>query len=226
MEAQPVQPKSLLLCVTGSIGAATSAALLLQTLVERRIFKDIFVAISQCALKFVREEPFAVLSKRKCITDLFEEVVSGRVAHVEVARKCQIALIAPASANTIAKLAHGICDDTVTNMLSVFEGQRVIVPAVHPATSRKPSFERNMRQLQQDGFILCGPVPGYSLSEDRRGPDVAAMPSPETTAAFVEYLAHTGEPPPIKFAYPRPDAAAPRQEYAEVSNKAGDATDK
>jgi phosphopantothenoylcysteine decarboxylase/phosphopantothenate--cysteine ligase len=199
-DAQPNKP-SLLLCVTGSI-AASGAISMLQLLVERAQFSRIHVALSCAALRFVREEPFAVLSRQRCITDIFADARAGRAIHVEVASTCQLAVVAPASGDVIAKLAHGIADDTVTSMLSVFEGPRILVPAVHPATSRKPSFERNLAQVREDGFIICGPVEGYSISENRRGPDVAAMPAPDYVAAFVEYVATMGEAPDLKFRYP------------------------
>ncbi len=196
------QPKkSLLLCVTGSI-AATGTVSLLQLLVERGQFSRIHVALSRNALRFVREEPFAILSGQRCITDIFDNAREGRAVHVETALTCQIAVVVPATGDVIAKLAHGIADDTVTNMLSVFEGHRILVPAVHPATSRKPSFERNLVQVKEDGFMICGPVEGYSMSENRRGPDVAAMPEACTIAVFIEYVATTGMAPDIEFRYP------------------------
>ena len=187
--------------MTGSI-AATGTVPLLQLLVERGRFAEIHVALSRSALRFVREEPFAVLSRRRCITDLFDSALDGRAVHVELALRCQVAVIVPASGDVIAKLAHGIADDTVTTMLSVFEGHRILVPAVHPATSRKPSFERNLAQVREDGFLTCGPVEGYSMSENRRGPDVAAMPEPDFVAAFIEYVAMTGSAPDVEFRYP------------------------
>lgn len=205
VSADPILPakakNSLLLCVSGSI-AATGAVALLRILIERGLFADIHVALSESALRFVREEPFAVLSGRKCVTDIFDAAVEGHAVHVEVAEACQFALIAPATGNLVAKLALGIADDTITNLLSVFEGHRILAPAVHPATSRKPSFERNLRQLREDGYMLCGPVDGFSMSEKRRGPDVAAMPSPEIVAAFIEHVVLVGRPPDVEFYYP------------------------
>jgi phosphopantothenoylcysteine decarboxylase / phosphopantothenate---cysteine ligase len=197
----PRAERSLLLCVSGSI-AATDAVALLQLLVERRAFAEIRVALSESAQRFVRQEPFAVLSRQPCITNIFDEAQAGRAVHVEVARQCDIAVVAPASGDLIAKLAHGIADDTITNMLSVFDGEQILVPAVHPATRRRPSFERNLARVRDDGFLICGPVEGYSRSEDRRGPDVAAMPGPETIAAFVEYVAMTGSAPDVMFPHP------------------------
>lgn len=203
--------KSLLLCVTGSI-AATGAVSFLQWLVERDRFSTIHVALSRNALRFVREEPFAILSRRPCITDLFNSALAGSAIHVEVAHTCQLAVVFPASGNVIAKLAHGIADDTITNLLSVFEGRRILVPAVHPATSRKASFERNLAQVKEDGFMVCGPVPGYSISENRRGPDVAVMPEPEYVAAYVEYVAMTDSAPDIEFGYPTHGSSGGRGE--------------
>ena len=200
-EVAPLGSKSLLLCVTGSI-AATGVVPMLQLLVERGTFAEIHVALSKNALRLVREEPFAVLSRRRCITDIFDCALDGRAVHVEVALRCQLAVVVPASGDVIAKLAHGIADDTVTSMLSVFTGHRILVPAVHPATSRQPSFERNLAQVVDDGYLLCGPVEGYSMSENRRGPDVAAMPEPDYIAAFIEYVAMTETAPDVEFHYP------------------------
>lgn len=197
----PKSTSSLLFCVSGSI-AATSTVALLRILIERELFAGIRVALSESALQFVREEPFAVLSGHRCITDIFASAAEGHAIHVEIAQTCQFALVAPATGNLVAKLALGIADDTITNLLSVFEGHRILAPAVHPATSRKPAFERNLRQLREDGFMLCGPVDGFSMSEKRRGPDVAAMPAPETVAAFVEHVVLAGKPPDVEFYYP------------------------
>jgi phosphopantothenoylcysteine decarboxylase/phosphopantothenate--cysteine ligase len=175
---------------------------LLRLLVERHRFAAIHVALTPSARRFVREEPFAVLARRPCLVDLFDEARAGRPAHVEVAHACDLALVAPASGDVVAKLAHGIADDAVTTVLSVFEGPCVLVPAVHPATSRKPAFARNLAQVEEDGYLLCGPVQGYSISEDRRGANVAAMPDAEAIAAFVEHVVLTGRAPDVHFAYP------------------------
>jgi len=212
--------QSLLLCITGSV-AATAAVQLLQILVERGNFSKIHVALSRNALHFVRVEPLAILSRQRCITDIFDDARDGRAVHVEVARACQIAVVVPASGNFIAKLAHGIADDTVTNLLSVFEGQRILVPAVHPVTSRQPSFERNLKQVAEDGCVICGPVEGYSMSENRRGPDVAAMPEPAYVAAFIEYVAMTGAAPDVRFKYPSHDFKYPSHDLSRRSDGAG-----
>ena len=194
------QKLSLLFCVSGSIAAITVIEVL-RILVERKIFHRIYVAFTQGALKFVREEPFAVLSGQRCVTDIFYDAREGDSVHARLARECKLAVIVPASANVMAKLAHGIADDAVTNILNVFEGPKILVPAAHPATGRLPSFRRNLETLRNDGFHCCGPVDGYSISENRRAADVGAIPRPEVIAAYVEYVASYNKAPDVKFKY-------------------------
>jgi phosphopantothenoylcysteine decarboxylase/phosphopantothenate--cysteine ligase len=185
---------SLLFCITGSI-AAPAVLPVLQLFIERAVFKTVRVAISETALRFVRPEPFAVLSGGRCIVDLFDDAWYGSATHVRLAAECDIALVAPASANTMSKLAHGIAEGTVPTILSVFEGPKILVPAAHPTTQKQASFIRNQKQLQKDGYLFCGPVLGYSISENRRGPDVLGIPPADAIAAYVEHVATFGEPP-------------------------------
>lgn len=199
---------SLAFCVTGSIAAATSAATILQLLVKRKLVAEIHVVLSERARRFVSEEALAVIAGRRCVIDLFDEAKKGRAAHVEIARACNMALVAPASANLIGKLAHGICDDTVTCLLSVFNGPVILAPAVHPETSAKRSFLRNLKQVRQDGALICGPVEGTSLSENKSGPDILGMPPPEVIVAYIEYMMATGNPPDVPF-----------REYSSVADR-------
>jgi len=188
----------LLYCVTGSI-AATMAPQILQMFLERHLFPSIRVALSRRAARFVSVEALAVLSKQPCILDLFADASQGRATHIELARKASAGLVAPASANTIAKLAGGIADDTITTLLSVFPAPIIVVPAIHPETARKPAFIRNIEQLRADGVLVCGPVHGYSMSEGKRGLGLGAMPGPDVIAAFVEHVVLTGVPPDVEF---------------------------
>jgi phosphopantothenoylcysteine decarboxylase / phosphopantothenate---cysteine ligase len=197
---QGTEKRSLLFCISGSI-AAISVVEVLRLLVERGIFDRIHIALTGGALKFVREEPFAVISGHRCVTDIFQDAREGDPVHVRLAKECEIALIAPASANFMAKLANGIADDAATNILNVFSGPKILVPAAHPSTSRLPSFRRNLRLLRDDGFYFCGPVDGYSISENRRGADIGAIPRPEVIAAYVEYVAAYGGSPDVTFKY-------------------------
>jgi phosphopantothenoylcysteine decarboxylase/phosphopantothenate--cysteine ligase len=103
-----------------------------------------------------------------------------------MAKKAALAAVVPATANIIGKLANGIVDDTVTMMLSVFQGPILVFPAVHPVTMSKKSVRRNLATLAEDGFEVIRPVEGYSISEKGRLPMPGAMPQPEVVAAHIE----------------------------------------
>lgn len=182
---------ALLVCVTGSI-AAGSVPTVVRHLIERRAATDVYVALSKSARNFVSETNLAVLIRRPCITNVFHEARRGWAVHTDVAAKCNLAVVVPASADLIGKLANGIVDDVVTIMLSVFGGPVVLVPAVHPVAFRKPSLQRNIQRLRDDGFDILGPVEGFSLSEGSRLGVVGAMPDPEVVAAYLERRLHDG----------------------------------
>ena len=181
--------EGLLFFVSGSIAAA-SVPLIVQLLLEREVAKDIHIVLSERARVFVSETTLATLTGRPCVVDLFQEAKDGRAAHVDLAAQCQLAVVAPASADIISKLAVGICDDSVSIALSVFTRPVLIFPAIHPVTFRKPSIQRNLVQLREDGYQIIGPVEGYSISEHRRLAQVGAMPGPEDVAAVIESLPH------------------------------------
>jgi len=188
----------LLFCVSGSI-AATVASSILQIIVERNIFSGTRVVISRSALNFIREEPLAILSGRSCVSNIFSDAQMGTPTHIDLANNSSIALIAPATANIIGKLANGIIDDAITSVLSVFEGPIVIVSAIHHTTARKLSLRRNCKILEEDGFHFCGPVHGFSVSERSRGLGIGAMPPPHVIVAYIEHLVRTGIPPDVSF---------------------------
>jgi phosphopantothenoylcysteine decarboxylase / phosphopantothenate---cysteine ligase len=177
--------EGLLVCVGGSIAAA-GVPRLLQILLERGTARGISIVLSERSGHFVAARTLAVLTGSPCVVDLFEDAEKGRATHVDLARKCQAAVVVPATANLVGKLANGIADCTVSTVLSVFGGPVVVVPAVHPTTAKKPSFLRNLAQLEADGYTILGPVDGYSVSEGTRELGPGAMPGPEDVASFIE----------------------------------------
>ncbi|MBK8940861.1 MAG: hypothetical protein IPM79_25395 [Polyangiaceae bacterium] len=177
--------KELLLCIGASVAAA-SCPLIMQYLLERGAVERIHVILSKRARGFVGESLLAILSGAPCIVDLFEEAACGRPVHVELARRCSLAVVAPTTADLVGKLANGIVDDAITIALSVFTAPVVLVPAIHPNTLTKPATARNLERLKADGYSILGPVAGYSISEGRRLGRVGAMPGAEVVAAFVE----------------------------------------
>ncbi len=106
----------------------------------------------------------------------------------------------------MGKLANGIFDDPVTTFLSVFTKRTILVPAVHPDVLQNKAVARNFSQLERDGYIFCGPVKGYSLSERRERTELGAMPEPEAVVAFVEYVMVHNEVPPVSSIAVKPDS--------------------
>ncbi len=189
----------LLVCVGGSIAAA-GIPLTVQTILEQRIADRVTIVLSEAAAEFVSPATLAVLAGAPCVTDVFAAARGGRAVHAELARTCELAAVAPATANLVGKLANGIVDCTVTTVLSVFPGPSVLFPAVHPATLRKPWFERNLAQLESDGHTVVGPVVGLSVSEHARTSSAGAMPGPDDVATAIARVAasidngHTARP--------------------------------
>ena len=185
----------LLFCVTGSIAAANVPSII-QIIIDRHIAGHIHVALSRVAQRFVSQHTIAVLTGQPCITNLYARAKKGDPAHVRLANCCSTAIVVPTTANTLGKLAHGIIDNTVLMMLSIFEGRVLLVPAIHPAMYRKPFVHRNIQQLKEDGYFICGPVTGgFSMSERRRQLEIGAMPEPDVVVANLEYLIRYGKLP-------------------------------
>jgi phosphopantothenoylcysteine decarboxylase/phosphopantothenate--cysteine ligase len=180
--------EEMLVCVGGSIAAA-GIPQMVQAVLERRIASRVSIVLSERATHFVTPTTLAILAGQRCLTDLYEHAEQGRAEHVALARRCQLAVVAPATANIIGKLANGIVDCTISTVLSVFHRRIVLMPAMHPVTMGKPAFARNVARLQSDGYTIFGPVKGLSVSERSRDVGEGAMPAPDDVAAFLGRVA-------------------------------------
>ncbi len=201
----------ILFCVSGSISAISVPMIILRML-DRRVAARVSVALSENGRRFVSEEALAVLSRQACIVDVHADAERGHPSHVELAHRCAVGIVIPATANLIAKLAHGIVDDTLSLVLSVFDKPVVIFPALHPTTLRKPAVKRNIQQLRDDGYIIFEPVDGYSISEGRRGLGPGAIPDPDVVAAYLEHWLRFGEIPRLDGRQDRASVPSPKQE--------------
>jgi phosphopantothenoylcysteine decarboxylase / phosphopantothenate---cysteine ligase len=151
----PLDGRRVLLGVTGGV-AAYKAALLARLLVGAGA--DVTVVMTTAAERFVGPDTFAALTGRPALTSLWER--PGEVVHVRLAHETDVAVIAPATANVIAKLAHGMADDLLTSTMAEFEGPVVIAPAMHTGMWRHAATLRNVRTLEGDGVAFIGPVTG------------------------------------------------------------------
>jgi phosphopantothenoylcysteine decarboxylase/phosphopantothenate--cysteine ligase len=137
------------------------------------------VVMTSAAEEFVRPLTFAALTGRKVITNLFgsgsaEDTLSSSIEHIRVAQENQILVIAPATANLLAKLAHGLADDFLTTTYLAFTGPVVLAPAMNTNMWNHPATQENLRLLRQrghlivepgDGFLACGMVGPGRLAE-------------------------------------------------------------
>lgn len=154
----------VLLCVTGGI-AAYKAATLVSTLVQRGALVD--VMMTEHATRFVGPLTFSSLTGRPVYTSLWDE--PQRIPHIRVVREAQVALVVPATANVIAKLAQGVADDLVTTALLAARIPVVVAPAMNHAMYAHPATQANLRALRERGYGVVEPEAGF-LAERERGP--------------------------------------------------------
>lgn len=149
--------KQILLCVTGGI-AAFKAAALTSKLTQKGL--DVHVLMTDNASKFVTPLTFQSLSRNPVYTDTFEEKTHHEIAHIDLADRADLILIAPATANIIAKLATGIADNMVSTTLLATKAPIWIAPAMNVNMYDHPSVQRNLQTLVQDGYRLLEPGEG------------------------------------------------------------------
>src|SRR5215475_11758054 len=151
--------KTIVLGVTGSI-AAHKAVDLASQLTKQGC--DMRVVMTSDALKFITALPFKTLSRHPVVTDLYDEEEGWKPTHIKLADEASLLLIAPATANTIAKLAHGIADDALTCIALALNPQAkiLIAPAMNGKMWLHPATQQNVATLKSRGAEFIGPEEG------------------------------------------------------------------
>ncbi len=150
--------KKILLCVTGGIAVYKAAAL---TSKLTQTGATVKVILSDSAAKFVTPLTFQALSKNDVYTDTFDEKNSKVIAHINLADWADLVLLAPATANTIGKLANGIADNMITTTLLATTAQVWIAPAMNVHMYDHPAVKKNISTLDQFGYRFIEPSEGY-----------------------------------------------------------------
>ncbi|MBQ1921870.1 MAG: bifunctional phosphopantothenoylcysteine decarboxylase/phosphopantothenate--cysteine ligase CoaBC [Ruminococcus sp.] len=150
--------KSVVLGVTGSI-AAYKIANLASSLVK--LHADVHVIMTKNATNFINPITFETLTKNKCMTDTFDRNFMNNVAHVSIADKADVMLVAPASANIIAKMAHGIADDMLSTTYLAMKCPVIVSPAMNVNMFTNPVVQRNIKTLEEFGVTVIPPDNGY-----------------------------------------------------------------
>ncbi len=176
--------RELLIGVTGGIAAYKTASLV-SRLVQAGA--GVSVVMTRSATKLVTPKTFEALCGRPVRTNTFGR---GGHPHIELAEAAELFCIAPATANVLAKAAHGMADDLLSTTLLSFDGPVLMAPAMNCRMWEKPAVKRNVEQLRADGVVLIGPEEGY-LSCGEQG--VGRMASPEKVfEAIAERLQQVG----------------------------------
>jgi len=182
--SSPLAGRRVLLGVTGGI-AAYKSAFLTRLLVSAGA--EVQVVMTEAATRFVGTETFSALSGRPARTSLWEE--PGSVLHVRLAHEADIAVVAPATANTLARLAAGLADDLLSATLLEATCPVVLAPAMHTGMLRDAATQDNMRVLAARGMTIVGPAIG-ALAAGDEGP--GRMEEPQTILAEIESVLARG----------------------------------
>jgi len=174
-------PHEILIGVTGGIAAYKTAALV-SSLVQAG--HGVSVVMTRAARKFVGPATFRALTGRPVITDQFDPH-HPLGAHIELAEKAELLCIAPASADFLAKAACGLADDLLSTLLLSFNGPVLLAPAMNSAMWEKPTVQRNVNTLQQDGYEFIGPQKGW---QSCRRIGMGRMAEPAEIQAAIERL--------------------------------------
>jgi phosphopantothenoylcysteine synthetase/decarboxylase len=151
--------QKIILGVTGSIAAHKAADL--ASLLTKQKF-DVRVVMTADAQRFITPLPFKTLTRHPVVTDLYDEDEGGKPAHIELADAADVLLIAPATANVIAKLAHGIADDALTCIALALnpKAKLLIAPAMNGKMWLHPATRENVKILKSRGAEVIGPDEG------------------------------------------------------------------
>jgi len=149
--------KTILLGVTGSIAAykiATLASMLV------KLDADVHVIMTANAVNFINPITFETLTNNKCLIETFDRNFEYQVEHVSLAKKVDLVVVAPATANVISKLAHGLADDMLTTTILACQSKKIVAPAMNTRMFTNTITQDNIETLKHYGFEIVAPIGG------------------------------------------------------------------
>ncbi len=171
--------KTVVLGVTGSIAAykmANVASMLV------KLHADVHVIMTENACQFITPVTFETLTGNKCMVDTFDRNFQFHVAHISIAKKADVLLVAPASANVIGKLANGIADDMLTTTAMACTCQKIVAPAMNTNMYHNPILQDNLKKLEGYGFTVIAPEKGVLACRDIGD---GKMPSEDVLVGYI-----------------------------------------
>ena len=160
---ESLQGKCVLLGVTGGIAAYKMANVASGL---RKAGAEVHVIMTENATQFITPLTFETLTNNRCVVDTFARDFQYDVTHVSLAKKADLILIAPATANVIAKLAHGIADDMLTTTVLASRCKKLVAPAMNTAMLENPITQDNLETLRKYGFTIVEPAVGMLACKD------------------------------------------------------------
>lgn len=172
--------KTVILGVTGSI-AAYKIANLASMLVKKKC--DVHVIMTKNATNFINPITFETITGNKCLVETFDRNFQFHVAHVSLAKKADVMLVAPASANVIGKLANGIADDMLTTTALACKCKIIVSPAMNTNMYNNAIVQDNIKKLEHYGFEIIKPAKGFLACRDEGD---GKMPSEQVLFEHIE----------------------------------------
>lgn len=155
--------KTILLGVSGSIAVYKICNL---ARMLTKLGADVHVAMTENSTNFVHHLTFETLTQHKCLIDTFDRNFEYSVEHVSIAKKADVVMIAPASANVIGKIANGIADDMLTTTVMACTCKKIIAPAMNHNMFHNPIVQDNIEKLKKFGYEIIEPVKGMLANRD------------------------------------------------------------
>ena len=178
-EEKMLQGKTVVLGVTGSIAAYKIANL---TSMLTKLHADVHVLMTENATNFINPITFETLTNHKCLVDTFDRNFNYNIEHVALGEKADVVLVAPASANIIAKMAHGIADDMLSTTLLACRCKKIVAPAMNTNMYDNPVVQSNIQILRDFGMEVIEPDTGLlACKAVGRG----KMPSEDTLLDYI-----------------------------------------
>lgn len=174
-----IREKTILLGVTGSI-AAYKIASLASMLVKKGA--RVHVLMTEHAANFINPITFESLTGNKCLVDTFDRNFQFSVEHVALAKQADVVMVAPASANVIGKIAHGIADDMLTTTFMACRCKKILAPAMNTNMFENPILQDNLDICRKYGMEVIDPACGYLACGDT---GAGKMPEPETLCEYI-----------------------------------------
>lgn len=180
--------KTILLGVSGSIAAYKAAALCSKL---RQAGADVRVVMTKSAAQLVQPMTFQALSRHHVMVDTFDERDAEAISHIDVAARADLAIVAPASANILAKMANGIADDMLSTTLLAVTSTVLVAPAMNVHMYEHPATQRNLEILRERGVRFVDPTEGELACGDI---GKGKMAEPEFILAAIEKLLNSDKP--------------------------------